>query len=256
MQQHPDQRSLVYGILIIVALLFFEVFNFSTTQFALRDLLGSLKFLGIPWATALSIAFCAVDFAGIARMFTPETGKEEPKEIWYLFGAWLLAATMNASLTWWGVSMAIANHTPASTAIVQADTILKVVPIFVAILVWVTRVLVIGSLSAAGDQILNAARPAQRVQQRYRQDPVKPQSTRREPTGTTRSQRDPMPMPVSARPSRNTGQHTRYASANPPRPRFEPTYHSMNGEIQSEDNIGEATERQNQSQSSRGSYFS
>jgi hypothetical protein len=40
-------------------------------------------------------------------MFTPEQGADEPAEVWYLFGAWLLAAAMNAMLTWWGVSVAI-----------------------------------------------------------------------------------------------------------------------------------------------------
>ncbi|OQY30909.1 MAG: hypothetical protein B6243_09370, partial [Anaerolineaceae bacterium 4572_5.2] len=90
----------LFGILIITALLAFEVFNYSSTDFALSDLLGELRFLGVRWSTILAIAFCGVDFAGIARLFTPEQGAEEPMEIWYLFGAWLLAATMNAMLTW------------------------------------------------------------------------------------------------------------------------------------------------------------
>ncbi len=36
-----------FGILIIGALLAFELFNYSTTDFALNDLLGGLRFLGI-----------------------------------------------------------------------------------------------------------------------------------------------------------------------------------------------------------------
>ena len=96
--------GLLFGVLILAALLAFELFNYSTTDYALRDLLGNLQFAGIPWATILAIAFCGMDFAGIARLFTPEQGADEPKEVWYLFGAWLLAATMNAVLTWWGRS--------------------------------------------------------------------------------------------------------------------------------------------------------
>src|SRR3989304_5261651 len=103
-------RGLVFGVLIIGALLAFEIFNYSTTEFALNDLLGKLSFGGVAWATILAIAFCGIDFAGIARLFTPQRGADEPKEVWYLFGAWLLAATMNALLTWWGVSIAILNH--------------------------------------------------------------------------------------------------------------------------------------------------
>ena len=89
------QRGLIFGALIVTALLAFEVFNYSTTDFALSDLLGDLEFLGVGWATILSIAFCGIDFAGIARLFTPEQGADEPAEVWYLFGAWMLAAVMN-----------------------------------------------------------------------------------------------------------------------------------------------------------------
>ena len=81
-------RGLIWGMLIIGALVAFELFNFSTTDFALTDLLGDLRFAGLRWATILAIAFCAIDFAGIARLFTPERGDNEPAEVWYLFSAW------------------------------------------------------------------------------------------------------------------------------------------------------------------------
>jgi hypothetical protein len=38
-----NQRGKAFGIMIIGALLAFEVFNFSTTEFALKDVLGSLS---------------------------------------------------------------------------------------------------------------------------------------------------------------------------------------------------------------------
>jgi len=108
-----NRRGLAWGVIILGALAAFEIFNYSTTQFALADVLGNLKFAGISWSTILALAFCGIDFAGIARLFTPEQGRDEPAEVWYLFGAWLLAAAMNATLTWWGVSIAILT-TPAS----------------------------------------------------------------------------------------------------------------------------------------------
>ena len=58
------------GMIILTALVAFEMFNFTTTEYALNDLLGNLKFAGILWSTILSIAFCGIDFAGIARLFT------------------------------------------------------------------------------------------------------------------------------------------------------------------------------------------
>jgi hypothetical protein len=151
------QRGLAFGAIIITALLAFEIFNYSTTDFALSDLLGDLDFAGVRWATILAIAFCGIDFAGIARLFTPETGNDEPTEIWYLFGAWLLAATMNAMLTWWGVSIALLQHQSLGNAVIARDTLLRAVPIFVAVMVWLIRVLIIGTFSVAGERLFSQA---------------------------------------------------------------------------------------------------
>src|SRR5512135_2919795 len=159
-------RGAAWGMIILFALLAFEIFNYSTTQFALRDVLGDLAFAGIRWATILAIAFCGIDFAGIARIFTPQQGRDEPAEVWYLFAAWLLAAGFNATLTWWGVSVAIVNHSSAAAgAVVSSHTLTKLVPIFVAVMVLLIRVLIIGTFSVAGDNLFSMAennRPAQR----------------------------------------------------------------------------------------------
>ncbi len=155
---HGLNRGAAWGLMILGALLAFEIFNFSTTQFALHDVLGDLTFAGFRWATILAIAFCGIDFAGIARIFTPQQGPDEPAEVWYLFGAWLLAAGFNAALTWWGVSVAIVDHGGAAHgALVSAQTMTKFVPIFVAVMVWVIRVLIIGTFSVAGDRLFSTS---------------------------------------------------------------------------------------------------
>ena len=151
------QRAFLFGGLIMTALVAFELFNYTTTDFALGDLLGDLRFLGIRWATILAIAFCGIDFAGIARLFTPEQGRNEPAEVWYLFGAWLLAAGMNAVLTWWGVSLAIINHEMLGNAIIDRATLTKLVPVFVAAMVWLIRILIIGTFSVAGERLFSSA---------------------------------------------------------------------------------------------------
>ena len=168
---HPT-RGLVFGVLILGALLAFELFNYSTTDFALTDLMGDLRFLDVRWATILALAFCGIDFAGIARLFTPERGTGQPKEVWYLFGAWLLAATMNAMLTWWGVAIAILNHTSLGSSVISTETMVSVVPIFVAIMVWVIRVLIIGSFSVAGNRIFSQAELAYRAPQPAQVHPI------------------------------------------------------------------------------------
>lgn len=88
---------------------------------------------------------------------------EEPKEVWYLMGAWLLGATMNAIMTWWAVSLTLLEN-PVGNAILSREVILKVVPIFVAVLVWLTRILFIGALSVTGDHLFSQQFPV--VQQR------------------------------------------------------------------------------------------
>jgi hypothetical protein len=156
MQRGTLKRGAVFGGILLLALLAFEIFNYSTTQFALNDMLGSnLKFLGIGWATILSLAFCGIDFAGIARLFTPQQAHDEPAEVWYLFGAWLLAAAMNAILTWWGVSVAVRSHQELSALVINQGTLTKVVPIFVALMVWLIRVLIIGTFSMAGERMFS-----------------------------------------------------------------------------------------------------
>ncbi len=152
-----SRRGAIFGAILLSALLAFEVFNYSTTAFALTDLLGNLKFAGITWATVLAFAFCGIDFAGIARIFTPQRGRDEPTEVWYLFGAWLMAALFNATLTWWGVSVAIMDHTSRGSILIGEATLTKAVPIFVAVMVWLIRVLIIGTFSIAGENIFTIA---------------------------------------------------------------------------------------------------
>jgi len=149
-------RTFVWGILIMGALLAFEIFNFSTTDFAITDLLGDLRFAGLRWATILSLAFCGIDFAGVARIFTPEQEVDEPNGVWYLFGAWLLAATMNAMLTWWGVSIAILSHNTLGNEIIQREALTQGIPIFVAVIVWLIRIMIIGTFCVAGEKIFTS----------------------------------------------------------------------------------------------------
>lgn len=147
-------RHFLLGLILIFALLAFEMFNFDTTRYALESLLGDVRFAGLAWATILAVAFCAIDFAGLARLFTPERGKDEPKEIWYLTGAWLLGATMNAVMTWWAVSTVLLNH-ELGNEVLSREQLLRVVPVFVAVLVWLTRILFIGAVTMAGERLLH-----------------------------------------------------------------------------------------------------
>jgi hypothetical protein len=142
------ERDRVFALIMLGALTAFELFNFSTTEYALTDLLGDLHLGFARWATILALAFSAMDFAGVAWLFSPK--KRVRVEVWYLVGAWMLAATMNAILTWWSVSLALLNHSVLGNEIIARDTLLSGAPVFVAALVLLLRVLLIGSFTLAG----------------------------------------------------------------------------------------------------------
>ena len=214
------QRGQIFGFILLGALLAFEVFNFGSTSFALQDLLGNLRFLGVRWATILALAFCGIDFAGIARLFTPEQGSEEPAEVWYLFGAWLIAAAMNAMLTWWGVSVAMVNNATIGSSILSQETLTKAVPIFVALMVWLTRVLIIGAFSIAGERIFSMAdQPVARKSYAKSQPRPKPY-------------KKPRPVTQSFRPAPK--QQSAYSASQPQRSELsnEPTYHPVGATAQ------------------------
>lgn len=236
--------GILFVAMILGALIAFEVFNYSTTDHALSDLLGDLTFAGVPWSMILAVAFCGIDFAGIARLFTPEQGADEPKEVWYLFGAWLLAATMNAILTWWGVSLAVASHPVQSSSVVAPETITSVVPVFVAVMVWTIRILIIGTLSLALDRMLHPG-----MVQRLPLQNMTGARTSRQQIQSSRPMSIPQSLGSAAIPSRTSLQrgsaHAQSAARQPSRfssaaddedsvydppayVRPEPTYHSLN----------------------------
>jgi hypothetical protein len=216
------------GVASIGALLAFEIFNFSTTQFALRDVLGDLTFAGLRWATILAIAFCGIDFAGIARIFTPEQGADEPKEVYYLFGAWFLAAAFNAILTWWGVSVAIVSHASASGGtVVSTATMTKIVPVFVAAMILLVRVMIIGTFSLAGDRLFTTAE-----RRTYNNSP---RPVQQQPSYTPSHSASLRPASSLSRPAQNNPATFRPApkSASPQQTSFsrqEPTYHNLYGQ--------------------------
>lgn len=198
LQRTALKRGAIFGFIILGALLAFELFNYSSTLFALRDILGDLAFGPIRWATMLALAFCAIDFAGIARIFTPEQGRDEPAEVWYLFGAWFLAAAFNATLTWWGVSVAVLQHNAAGGVLLGQPVMTKVVPVFVAALVLIIRVLLINTFSVAGERIFSMANDRASQYQRQPSYPVRTESLRTPSNSPAFPRPAPKPTPAAA----------------------------------------------------------
>jgi len=135
-------------LFIAAVLIALEIFNFSTTKYALQDLLGNMSFGPTTWAAILASAFCGMDLIGIIRLFDVQKQKQVGNEGWFLLGAWLLAAIMNTGLTWWGVSLAIYNHPVESVLVVDPMKIVTFIPIFVALIILLSRIMIIGNLSS------------------------------------------------------------------------------------------------------------
>ncbi len=153
------RRTLIVAILTL-AIVAFEIFNFDTTRFALSQLLGTTNFWGIPWAAILAIAFCSIDFAGLLHLFSAEN---DDRYIWYMVCAWLLGATLNAIMTWYAVLTVLLNHATGNE-LISRQQILQLAPIFVALLVWLTRIFFIGGMTVTSERVLSDTSTRYRVE--------------------------------------------------------------------------------------------
>lgn len=125
---------------------------------------------------------------------------------------------MNAIMTWWAISITLLSH-DFGNEVLGREQLLTFVPIFVAGLVLLTRVLFIGAFGVAGEHIFDLAgnsdsvpapsRPAaiQPGQSNPGMRPVPPEAPGPAPS-TTRSRPSmpsnsrPAPMPMAAKPRR------------------------------------------------------
>ena len=148
-------KTAVIALIITIAFLGFELFNFDTTRYALAHLMRGHTFLGLEWAAILAFAFGSIDLAGLVRLITPEQAlKDEPLEIWLLLGAWFIGACLNATMTWYAMTLVIAPlGVDAATMPSVHNTVLHYAPIFITFLVWLTRVTLISSIALTLDRL-------------------------------------------------------------------------------------------------------
>lgn len=205
---HTRKRRIsLFGLIIAAALVSFEMFNFSTTEFALNDLLGNLTFLGLPWSVILALAFCGMDFAGIAKLLTLDRSSRS-FEVWYLLGAWLLAAAMNAMLSWWSISLALISHEGLGNEVLGREALIAGVPVFVALLVVLLRILIIGTLSLSGSSLFITSKmhpvqePDQKSEEHLRMSGTKTAKSGSGASGTPAASRIPTRSPIAARAAR------------------------------------------------------
>jgi len=152
-------KKTIVALMLMVAMVGFELFNFATTEAALDYFLGGAMMFGVTWAMLIAIPACLVDFAGLSRIFTPQKGKEEPIGVYLTYGGWFVAAILNAGLTWFGVLSIMVTIPGLGNEVVSRDTLLSWVPIGIATFVFLIRVSLIGALNVAGEKWESKATP-------------------------------------------------------------------------------------------------
>ena len=159
MNQNQNQRFTLIMLILALAMLAFELFNYDTTRFALASLFGSAAFYGLSWATILAIAFCGIDLAGLVQMFSVPlvNNPKENQGYYFLFAAWLLGASLNAIMTWYAVGITLLG-VPLGNEILTRQQLVRWVPLLIAMLVWITRILFIGALTIMGDEFARVLR--------------------------------------------------------------------------------------------------
>lgn len=140
----------LWVLILLVGIFAFELFNFDTTKLSLEYILGTGQFASLSHAAWLAIGACAIDFGGLARIFTEETKlSREGREIWALLFAWFVASIFNAVLTWVFVSVNLENGGATLPSVWRAS--INEVAIFIAAIVWLVRFSLIMSFGVVAE---------------------------------------------------------------------------------------------------------
>lgn len=165
------QRGQIFAWILLGAFLGVELINYQTNQRVIYELTADTGM-----ALLMASTFAMFDFGGLARLFTRETTwRREPKIIRYLFSAWLAVAAFNMLLSWWyfAQKVSIANPTPPP----GAGWMLVVIPVILALVIQLVRVLVIALVGRYWDEVFaTAARP--RPARQTRPQPQRPDAHR------------------------------------------------------------------------------
>jgi hypothetical protein len=156
MKNSNTVRADLFALILLVGLGCFLWFNYMTTLSTLDRVLGDTKSV-----TAFAIAISMVDFAGIARVFTPETNlKDESIFVYVMLGVWMVAAFVDIILTWWWVALQMSNagaaaHIPEGIG----GWMLELFPWAVAFMEFAIRVPLVLLVGQYGDRLLHIRLP-------------------------------------------------------------------------------------------------
>lgn len=140
-------RNAATTLSMLTSLAAFEIFNYATTAFAIKSLLGGFAVIGFNLAAWLAVAVCCLDVTGIILLFMPLPGSSRTKSNRRLFTTWLSVTGLNAWLSWLGISQAIAIRQTQTGLGVDVAILTHTLPAFIVCLVWLVRIVLIGSFT-------------------------------------------------------------------------------------------------------------
>lgn len=120
-------------VLLVTAWVLYMYVNWLTTQKSLEYMFGPAG-----WVTVFSLAVVAADLGAMARVFTPETGRKEPRWIAVVTMIWLLVTIFDGIFNYYFVAVKMEQ------AKIVAPEAMKdhmwLFPFAVAFLIWAVQV--------------------------------------------------------------------------------------------------------------------
>ena len=159
-----DVVKIVIFVMLAIGMLSFELFNYATTELGIKSLIGDGKVLSISIASVFAIAFCFADIGGIARVFTPQTSlSDEPLEVYLAMGGWIIAAIINAGMTWYAL-LTMMSGRALGNEIVSQEALLTYAPFIGALATLLVRFMLVNSIvigiESKGKPVSSAKRPS------------------------------------------------------------------------------------------------
>jgi len=120
-------------ILLVIAWFMYMYVNWLTTQKSLEYMFGAAA-----WVTIFSLAVVAADLGAMARVFTPEVGRKEPRWIAVITAIWLLVTLFDGIFNYYYVAIKMEENNVKVPA-AMADHV-NLFPFAIAFLIWAVQV--------------------------------------------------------------------------------------------------------------------
>ena len=143
-------RRFIKGIVLAISLFAFEVFNYDTTHMALVNWFAQANPASV---NKIVWAFCLLDLMRLTQFFGI-------KHSAFIQKIWLFGVGVNALFTWYNARMTVWQY-DFGHVVLRRQQVVLYVPIFIALLVFLTRVLFVEALVATIQKRVPPVRTAQ-----------------------------------------------------------------------------------------------